>query len=260
MLQSEFHDRFNERVQRGGAFAVVTLIDTHGSTPADSGSKMLVDADGRDFGTVGGGRIEARVIEEAQALLASGESTRFVDWSLKADIGMTCGGRVRLFFESWNSAPWSIVIFGAGHVTQALATLLTTLPCRLTCIDPRAQWLEKLPSGVQSICVEDPRTQLDSLSDETFVLCMTRGHKSDLPILQKIFRDKRTFPYLGVIGSAAKAAVLRKELVESGIAESEIEFHCPIGLPIGSNHPAEIAVSIASQLIEQRDQKLGKRW
>ena len=252
MLQAEFHDRLNQRILSGGPFVVVTLIDVHGSTPADAGAKMVVSATGREFGTIGGGRIEARVIEAATEMLESGQHTQFVDWSLKADIGMTCGGRVRLFFESWNSSPWQIVIFGAGHVTQALARLLVSLPCQLTCIDPRSDWLDQLPDGVTTLCLEDPKSHVQSLPDETFVLCMTRGHKSDFPILETIFHDQRKFAYLGVIGSKAKAAVLRKELSEVGVDSAD--FHCPIGLPIGGNLPAEIAVSIAAQMITIRDQ------
>ena len=253
MLQREFHDRLNERAHAGGPFVVVTLIDVHGSTPADAGAKMVVDSSGRDFGTVGGGRIEAQAIAEAQSLIESGEQTRFADWSLKADVGMTCGGRVRMFFEAWNTSPWKIVVFGAGHVTQALANLLIALPCQLTCIDPRADWLAKLPSKVNAICMGDPKAHVAKLDDQTFVMCMTRGHKSDLPILKQIFTNDRNFAFLGVIGSRAKAAVLRKELIDAGCDENKIEFHCPIGLPIGSNHPAEIAVSIAAQLLSVRD-------
>ncbi|NND97734.1 MAG: xanthine dehydrogenase accessory protein XdhC [Pirellulaceae bacterium] len=253
MPPSDFHVRMNQLIDSGRTIVVVTLVDTHGSTPADAGSKMLVDADGREFGTVGGGRIEARAIEEAKSLISSHESNRFVDWSLQSDIGMTCGGRVRLFFEAWNQDPWRIAIFGAGHVTQALAKLLATLPCRVTCIDPRDDWLGQLPTGVQSICVQEPSEHVRELTDDTYVLCMTRGHRSDFPVLRQIYQDGRDFPYIGVIGSRAKAAVLRKELVENGIHEDAIKFHCPVGLPIGSNHPAEIAVSIAAQLIQERD-------
>ena len=251
MLQAKFHDRLNERILSGGPFVVVTLIDCHGSTPSDAGSKMVVLATGREFGTIGGGRIEARTIQAAQELLESGERTLFVDWSLKADIGMTCGGRVRLFFEAWNSSPWQVAIFGAGHVTQALARLLLALPCKVTCVDPRPDWLDQLPDGVDALCLDDPKSHVQSLSDQTHVLCMTRGHKSDFPILQEIFSTGRRFAYLGVIGSKAKAAVLRKELKEVGIESAD--FHCPIGLPLGSNLPSEIAISIAAQLITVRD-------
>lgn len=257
--QQRFHERLGERLQQGSAFVVVTIVDSHGSTPADSGSRMIVTQDGLDFGTVGGGRIEAKAIDGAVQLLRGNEKTKYVDWSLKADVGMTCGGRVKLYFEVWNATPWNIVVFGAGHVTQALARLLSTLSCRVTCIDPRNESLEKLPVSVTKVCDEHPAIHVDELSDGSFVLCMTKGHQSDFPVLKRIFETRRVFPFLGVIGSKAKAAVLRKELVDAGIMEKEIRFHCPVGLmngesPIGNHDPNEIAVSIAAQLIQVRDQ------
>jgi len=256
--QQRFHERLGERLHRGEPIVVVTIVDAHGSTPADTGSRMIVTEQGIDFGTVGGGRIEAKAIDAAIQMLRSKAITKHVDWSLKADVGMTCGGRVKLYFELWNATPWSIVIFGAGHVTQSLTRLLSTLNCQLTCIDPREDWIKKLPDCVKKIVDEHPARCVDSLPDDSFVLCMTKGHQSDLPVLQRIFATCRRFPYLGVIGSNAKAAVLRKELGEAGIAREQLSFHCPIGLfdgdsPIGNHDPNEIAVSITAQLIRERD-------
>jgi xanthine dehydrogenase accessory factor len=167
---------------------------------------------------------------------------------------MTCGGRVHLLFESVGVATWQVVLFGAGHVAQALTQLLTTLPCQVTCIDPRAAWLAKLPAGVSAVESADPSALVKTLPDDAFVLCMTQGHRSDLPVLQRIFQLGRQFPFLGVIGSKAKAAVLRKELAAAGICSDRAAFHCPVGLPIGSNHPSEIAVSVAAQLLQVRDE------
>jgi xanthine dehydrogenase accessory factor len=237
----------------GLPFVLVTLVEVTGSAPQDAGAKMVVTADGLAEGTVGGGRVEAKAIEEAQAMLRGQVDSCLHDWSLKADVGMTCGGRVKLFFESPGVASWQVVIFGAGHVTQAVAQLLSALPCQLTCIDPRPEWLARLPGGVQKIETPDPPAEVDTLPKDAFVLCMTQGHRSDLPVLIRIFQSDREFPFLGVIGSHAKAAVLRKELAEAGVPGEKVVFHCPIGLPIGSNHPGEIAVSIAAQLIEVHD-------
>jgi xanthine dehydrogenase accessory factor len=83
---------------------------------------------------------------------------------------------------------------------------------------------------------------------------MTKGHASDRPVLQRALAE-RTFPYLGAIGSAAKAIVLRRELVVHGLTpERAAEFFCPIGEDFGSNHPHEIALSIAAQLLKIRGQ------
>ncbi|MEM9352141.1 MAG: xanthine dehydrogenase accessory protein XdhC [Planctomycetota bacterium] len=253
MNHSDFFHRCSELTDAGTPFVLVTLAEAEGSTPQDAGAKMLVTADGLDEGTVGGGRVEAKAIDEARRMLAEGVAQRFRDWNLKADVGMTCGGRVKLFFESVGVAEWNVVVFGAGHVTQALARLLVTLPCRVTCVDPRGEWLGRLPPGVRAVQTDDPPAAVASLPDDAFVLCMTRGHRSDLPVLEQIYRADAAFPFVGVIGSKAKAAVLCKELVEAGVAPERLTFHCPVGLPLGSNHPGEIAVSIAAQLIEARD-------
>ena len=84
-------------------FVSVTMIEATGSTPQDAGSKMLVAGSGRVHGTVGGGKVEHRAIEFAQEMLGDTERNReIVDWNLKRDIGMTCGGLVKLFFEVYN--------------------------------------------------------------------------------------------------------------------------------------------------------------
>ena len=253
MNQVDLLRRSTELAESSTPFVLVTLVEATGSTPQDTGAKMIVTAAGLDTGTVGGGRVEAKAIDLAQTMLRDRLPCQLHDWSLKADVGMTCGGRVKLFFECPGVSSWQIIIFGAGHVTQALARLLATLPCQVTCIDPRANWLARLPASVHTRESADPAGEVATLPEDDYVLCMTRGHRSDLPVLQQIFALRREFPFLGVIGSKAKAAVLRKELREAGIAEETISFCCPVGLPIGSNHPAEIAVSIAAQLLEMRD-------
>ena len=220
---------------------------------------MLVDATGLLFGTVGGGRVEKKAIECAQQLLASKGNvhSELIEWNLKRDVGMTCGGVVKLFFETYNQHGWQITIFGAGHVAQALVRVLLEVPCRITCIDPRAEWLARLPTSNSKLVVQhsdDMASLVASLSDDQFVLCMTMGHATDRPILDAIFRQGRSFPYLGVIGSVAKRKVLIRELTTEGIdADVAESFRCPIGLDLGTNDPGEIAVSVAAELIQTRD-------
>lgn len=253
-------ERLAELAASGVPFASVTLVDAVGSTPADAGSKMLVTATGLDFGTVGGGRVEAQAIAEAQRLLREpgGSSPRplLLEWNLQRDVGMTCGGVVKLFVELFNHDQWQIALFGAGHVAAAVIHCLLPLPCRIACFDPRPDWLAKLPDHPQlnRVCTDDAPAEVTSLPASAFVLCMTMGHRTDRPILEAIFRQGRRFPYLGVIGSAAKRAVLRRELLAAGVsAEQADAFHCPIGLPIGGNLPGEIAISVVAQLLQVRD-------
>ena len=92
-----------------------------------------------------------------------------------------------------------------------------------------------------------------TLPDDAFVVLMSMGHTTDKPVLIEILRTRK-FPYLGVIGSDAKANVLRRDLAEAGLpAEALKAFHCPIGIEIGTNHPYEIALSVIAQLIQTRD-------
>ena len=221
---------------------------------------MLVDAEGLAFGTVGGGRVERKALEVAQELLERRDVARptmLVDWNLQNDVGMTCGGVVRLFFETFNVRHWHIVIFGAGHVAQALVRCLLPLDCQVTCIDQRDDWLSRLPQSpkLEIRHSPDPREEIDTLDDNDFVVCMTMGHRTDRPILERVFQKHRQFRFLGVIGSHSKRKVLVRELRDAGIdAQLSEAFECPIGLQIGNNQPAEIAISIVARLLQARDE------
>ena len=93
-----FIEKLAELSNAGGPFVAVTLVDAVGSTPQDAGTKMLVDATGLLFGTVGGGRVENQALEFAQRMLQESDSptTQLVEWNLQRDVGMTCGGEVKL--------------------------------------------------------------------------------------------------------------------------------------------------------------------
>lgn len=251
-----FFEAQNDLLATNTPFVAVTVVDTLGSTPQDGGAKMLVTREGRVHGTVGGGKIEVRCIEEARALLADpgAPKTRFVQWSLEKDIGMTCGGIVRVYFEAFNVTRWNIVVFGAGHVANALVGLLEHLDCRITCIDPREEWLARLPESpkLTKVLAPDMPSRVASIPDGSFVVLMTMGHTTDKPILIEILRT-RTFPYLGVIGSNAKAKRLRQDVLDAGLPpEATKAFFCPVGLELGTNHPQEIAISIAAQMLMVR--------
>ncbi|MCC6978886.1 MAG: xanthine dehydrogenase accessory protein XdhC [Candidatus Melainabacteria bacterium] len=263
-----FYERMSDLFAEGTPFVCATIVDTQGSVPADVGAKMLVTADGAYFGTVGGGKIENRVIQEAKAMLkaaglvgTSGKEdaiARFFEWSLNRDIGMTCGGSMRVYLEAFNHRAWNITIFGAGHVGNALINLLNKLDCRITCVDSRVEWLDKLPESakIRRVLLSEMKQFVPEIPRDSFVLLMTMGHSSDKPILLEILQNWKDvqFPYVGVIGSDAKAARLRKDIAEAGLPDELSKvYYCPIGLALGSNHPQEIAVSVTAQLLQVRD-------
>lgn len=241
------------------SFASVTLLKIRGSAPQITGAKAIITQDGLAAGTIGGGKIEAAAIQHAQSLLQHAEKTTdLVTWNLQTEIGMTCGGEVQLFFELVHKATWPIVIFGAGHVAQSLVPLLTQLNCQVTCVDSRSEWLARLEDHpkLKKRCVPEPEKIVQEIDSKSFFVLMSKGHATDLPVLKEILRTRKP-AYLGVIGSKQKASALRKDLLAAGFSEeSTASYHCPIGLPIGNNTTAEIAISIAAQLIQERD-KLG---
>lgn len=243
--------------REGRDLVVVTVIETRGSSPADTGAKLIATTEGLHAGTVGGGKIEARTLSEAASLLESSATTLIHRWNLQRDIGMTCGGEMTLLFERVTATPpWHLVIFGAGHVSQALIRVLIPLACRIDCIDTRPEWLEKLPT-VSNLTAHQVGSFEDGVSlvqDNSFVLSITKGHASDFPVLHNILQRESLVPFLGVIGSQSKRAVLLRELKEAGIPTERLEkLVCPLGLPLGSNDPHEIAISIAAQLLSLRN-------
>lgn len=264
MSQDSLYEQLTALEREGLGFVLVVLVEALGSTPQDTGAKMLVTAAGLHSGTVGGGKVEAKALSLAQEMLAAGGATpRFVNWTLKGDVGMTCGGSVKLYFEPHPAggagSAWPIWIFGAGHVVQALVPVLAPLDCALTVVDPRREWLDRLPRArnLRFIEAAEPKDLVPSMPDHAFLLCLTKGHASDRPVLQRALAE-RNFPFVGVIGSDAKAEVLRREMVADGLpAERARQFHCPVGLPFGSNDPREIALSIAAQLLTERDRRRG---
>lgn len=254
----QHHQKLATLLQSETPFVTVTLIDIRGSAPQIVGAKAIVTAAGIESGTIGGGKIEAATIQHAQQLLQTGEGTScdFVIWNLQTDIGMTCGGEVKLFFEVHGKIDWPIAVFGAGHVAQVLVPMLLQLHCRVTCIDPRSDWLAKIPDHpkLAKRCVEHPKELVATQPANTFFVLVSKGHATDLPVLVEIL-STRNAPYVGVIGSPQKASVLRRELKQHNLPSEKIDsFLCPIGIPLGNNTPAEISISVIAQLIQKRDE------
>ena len=254
----QHHQKLTELLQSETPFVAVTLIEIRGSAPQIRGAKAVVTSAGIEAGTIGGGKVEAAAIGHAQSLLSShrGTSCDFVTWNLQTDIGMTCGGEVKLFFEVHGKADWPIAVFGAGHVAQVMVPMLMQLHCRVTCIDPRSEWIDRIDDHPKLVkrCLEHPEQSVAGLSEGTFFVLMSKGHQTDLPVLAEILAT-RDPPYVGVIGSPQKAKVLRRELVQRGIPQDKLDsFHCPIGMPLGNNTPAEISISVIAQLIQKRDE------
>jgi xanthine dehydrogenase accessory factor len=244
----------NTLSQNGTSFVLVTMTGVRGSAPQDLGAKMIVISEGLYSGTVGGGKVEMASIKKAQEILTRDQMPpETVTWNLQKDIGMSCGGEVTLVFEHFHLTNWPIVIFGAGHVAQALTRVVSKLSTSVTCVDSREDWVAKL-EDVKGIHHPEPKTLVTSFSPKSYFMCMTMGHSFDVPILYEIFKHAPDCPYIGVIGSDVKGVKIKRELKEMGVSDVFLsKLRVPMGLPIGTNQPNEMAISIAAELLQVRD-------
>jgi len=261
---ADYLEQASKLTERGVVFVTITMVQPEGHVPQDIGAKAIVTESGLAWGTVGGGRLEARAIEHALAMIArvklGADTNTVVDaemirYELQRDLNMVCGGAATLFYEISAARNWNIAVFGAGHVAQATVALLCTFACNVICIDHRQEWLDKIAArpNLRKILTAEMPEEVYKLPAGTFYVCMSQGHATDLPIVRQIL-NRNQAAFIGVIGSEPKARTLRGVLLKEGFTDDAVnKIHCPVGLPIGSNAPAEIAVSIAAQLLQTRD-------
>ena len=250
----DIYEEIVELRRDGRRAALVTLIARSGSAPMAENAKMLVIDDGRIVGTVGGGALEATLAEQAREVLASDRArTASIDVSDGGDasVGMICGGSVEFLIEPV-SAPPAVLIVGAGHVGKALARALSGTSFRVEVMDDRPELLsaERLPGARlvhASTMHEGFRTA--PATARTLVVIATRSHDLDLEALREALDSDA--PYIGLLGSRTKARKLSEQLTREG-ARGLDRVRCPVGLSIGADDPAEIAIAIAAELIAVR--------
>ena len=159
-----------------------------------------------------------------------------------------------IFAEQLNSSG-RVYIFGGGHVAQALEPVLTNIGFRCVVMDDRPDFTrrELFPTAEEIKLIDFSNIAASvNITGEDYVCVMTRGHAFDTVVQSQIL-PLRPY-YVGVIGSRAKAAGVRRQLIENyGVSEADCDIvTTPIGLDIGAETPAEIAISIAAQLIAVR--------
>ncbi|WP_308875008.1 xanthine dehydrogenase accessory protein XdhC [Thiothrix subterranea] len=153
--------------------------------------------------------------------------------------------------DAINANQFPIVLFGAGHVGQALAPILATQHCRLYWVDSREeQFPAELPANAKAYIAPNPASLIEALPDNAYLLVMTHDHALDLAICDAALRHNR-FRFLGLIGSQTKLGKFRKHLLDKGHSHTTLErLVCPIGIAqIRSKQPAHIALAVAAQLL-----------
>ncbi|GMV53371.1 MAG: xanthine dehydrogenase accessory protein XdhC [Chlorobi bacterium] len=229
--------------------ALCTVVKTSGSTPRKVGAKMIVYADGRIRGTIGGGELEKAVIQNALRQIEV-RVPKLFRHDLVHQHNMCCGGSVDIFIEPIMN-PIKLYIFGAGHTGLALAALAQQFPFSTVLIDERKQYLEQCTTdGVSKMCLPYAQAvQLLPFDADTYVCIMTHSHEYDRDILAACI--SKPHGYLGMIGSQRKVELTKKMFADAGIASETLAnaIDMPMGLYIGAEGPEEIALSIIAKLI-----------
>jgi xanthine dehydrogenase accessory protein XdhC len=263
------------RLVRHPAVVRILVVTLRGSAPREAGACMLVDAGGM-VGTIGGGRLEWQAVAEAEALLRDrqGSDLRTMDLILGPQLGQCCGGRVELRLERFRRADGArlqeyareehdaqlrrraaLWIYGAGHVGQALVRILMHLDLfQITWIDPRSELLPAdLPDSVTARLSSAPLDTLAAAPAACSFIVLTHDHALDYALCRAILTRRGDTPdsWLGLIGSASKAARFRARLIRDGLDRSRLAaLHCPIGLGGTTKLPAAIAIAVAAQLMQ----------
>lgn len=239
--------------QQGKAYVMVTLIGITGSTPRDSGTKMVITND-EFFDTIGGGHLEFKATKFAHKLLKKGVNAQHIEhFQLGSQLGQCCGGTATVLFECFAATGINIMLFGAGHVGQALMPILSALPCQITWVDSRAEQFPANAETLNNTCVivsETPEDEVANMPANSYFIVMTHNHQMDFDISQAILK-RGDFAYLGLIASDTKWRRFKQRYKHRDIDEALVErMHCPIGLPdVTGKLPMEVAVSVAGQII-----------
>ncbi len=247
-----------EETRAGRRAVLATLVRSTGSTPRRTGARMLVRADGTSSGTIGGGAFEALVVQDALDLLGERDPAPAVKrytFSERGEdaIGMACGGTAEVLLEVVGP-PARLVVLGAGHVGLALARLAAPVGFEPEIVDDREEACAAARrAGVGRVfhCDRQWQEGVPALDPSCYVVVVTRCHATDRLALRHAIG--RALPYVGLIGSRRKRAVVFRQLAEDGATPADLEpIRCPIGLPIGAETPEEIAVSILAEMIQTR--------
>jgi xanthine dehydrogenase accessory factor len=261
-VNHEVFAALGEALKNAEEVALVTIVSANGSTPQRVGAKMLVYADGRVVGTIGGGCYENDAFWKAREAIAARRPVT-VKFDLNDDFaqetGLVCGGQMEVFIEPVEASP-ELYVIGAGHVGFFVARFAHDAGFRVHVVDDREKFAnaERFGPGID-VVVDDIPSWLDAhpLPPTAYAVIVTRGHTHDLDALRTVTR--RPVRYAGLIGSKAKVRRIFDELLAEGVAPDTLRtVHAPIGLDIGAITPQEIAVSIVAELIAVKHGKIAE--
>ena len=246
--------RLKEARDCGEPCALVTVAQTRGSVPREAGAKMIVFGDQETCGTIGGGKFEALVIAAGLAALADGKpvlKTYPLHESDAESFGAICGGEVTVLIEP-QVVRESLILVGAGHCARAIAKLARACGMHVTALDDRTELLADFSGAHRTIGDRTPAEfirQREWRANDALVM-VSRNYEIDRDALAAALKQP-AIGYIGMIGSSRKVRRVFDELTQRGCAANELaRVFAPVGLDIGADSPAEIAVSVMAEILQ----------
>ncbi|WMM25054.1 XdhC/CoxI family protein [Tissierella sp. MB52-C2] len=238
-----------EDIENGKDLAIATITKAEGSAPRREGTNMAVLEDGTIHGTIGGGKLEKKIIELCIEAIKEGKSYG-INLPLNSEgLGMICGGEVDVFIDVYKQKP-KLLIAGGGHVGYAIYELANFLGFNTVIFEDREEFLneERFPLA-HGLILGDIKEKLESypIDDNTYVVIVTRGHAYDEEAIEAVANSNAK--YIGAMGSKKKVITMMKSLKEKGLSEENLDkIYAPIGLKISGGSPEDIAMSIMAEI------------
>ncbi|MBT7604712.1 MAG: XdhC family protein [Kordiimonadaceae bacterium] len=276
----------------GRKMALATVVKTWGSSPRPVGSHLVIDADGHMEGSVSGGCVDGVVVTAARDCINTkkGELLQFEVATDQAwEVGLSCGGEVHIlvepliniaekvsylldndantikklhsetkmidgnFFTHEYKPALKMIVVGAVHISQGLVSMAKTLDIDVILVDPRTAYAseERFPDIDFITSWPDEALKKIGINASTAIVTLSHDPKLDDSALEIAVRSEAF--YIAALGSLKTQKERKKRLKEKGFSEDEIaRIHGPAGLDIGALEPAEIALSILSELVATR--------
>ena len=236
---SDFNDEVIAAYEGGAPVAVASLMNAPDGSELVVGAKLLIRENGSTAGSLGDEKLDANAMNEARRLMAMGKN----DY-------ITAESGAEFFIEAYTTPP-TLVLAGGGHVSKAISNIGSTLGFRIFVIDDREEFAnpERFPEAEQTV-VSDYGSAFEKLpiGTNSFIVIATRGHRYDASATASAMRTPTS--YVGLLGSKRKTILIFEELFAQGFTMDEVKsVRSPIGLNISARTPAEIALSIMSEIV-----------
>lgn len=242
------------KLGEGKKAALIIIEEQIGSAPGEEGTLMALAEDGESLGTCGGGSVEKVLTGKVLEGMPASKNFRF-HYNLADDLGMVCGGETGGYVRYFSTGP-DLVIFGAGHCSEALAALTRRMKFNVTVIDDREGYEEKEAFSHVTFRKQTPRqaAEVVTFGPQTYIVVATWGHNLDAEAYRACLG--RGYAFLGGLGSRKKARDIKDLLIGEGFDRQEVEaLHLPVGIDLSDGTPEEIAVSILAELLLVKNKK-----